>query len=70
VAYGVHRPDTTAANGSDSMPLATTNTSLSPGSMSSGTTALVVITLVPVPMPIEVTVAPLSSVVVWLKVRQ
>ena len=53
-------PFTVALNGSDSMPLATTNRSLSPSSRSAGTAALVVITLAPVATPIEVTVAPAS----------
>src|SRR5215469_9123255 len=56
-AYGLQPTVTVAPNGSDSIPFATTKTSLSPGSMSPGTMALVVITLAAVAMPIDVTMA-------------
>lgn len=57
------------SNGSEGIPLATTNSDASPSSISSGMATLVVITAAPVATPMDGIVLP-ASTLLWLKVRQ
>jgi hypothetical protein len=64
------RRETVTSKGCEGIALATTKRDESPTSRLFGISTFVVITAAPVATPIEGTVTPLPSTVVWLKVRQ